>query len=271
MQPRTLGSLELTKLATEELLADMVSVELLRRQKKGGCPRFNFMPLCFYLGYQGRSSLPSNFDCSLGTVIYSVMIKQERSPIVSVSRFFVSGLAHGAFAALVVKSGLTGYVTTLRGLAAPPEQWLPVACPATAFLRLQSSYDFGIYPQNVSVVPSDMVRLQGKLFHVLSTLQQKVRPWFSLLEQFKRCVLTQWEEEVRYTNPGPIQFNGALANTVSRTLLVEHKHYLDMLAQVQLYIDKIRRFCGSGASETALQMSVGLLSVLYRLHSQASV
>lgn len=228
VQPRTLGSLELTRLATEELLADMVSSELLRRQKTGSCPKFNFTPLCFYFGYQGRSSLPSNFDCSLG-------------------------LAHGTFAALVVKSKLTGYVTTLRGLAAPPQHWIPIACPATAFLRLQSPSDFGIYPQNVPVVPSDMVRLQGKLLNVLLTLQQK------------------WENAVRYASPGPIQFNGPLSGVVSRTLSVEHKQYLNMLAQVHEHIDEIRRYCGSGASETALQMSVGVLSILRRLHAHAGV
>lgn len=66
VQPRSLGSLELTKVATEELLADMVASELRRREKAGQCTRFNFVPLCFYFGYQGRSSLPSTFDCSLG-------------------------------------------------------------------------------------------------------------------------------------------------------------------------------------------------------------
>lgn len=77
IDPRELEELEpLTKVATEKLLAEMVAVELRRREKEGLCSRFSFVPLCFYFGYQGRSSLPSKFDCSLGkrkTMLFNIV------------------------------------------------------------------------------------------------------------------------------------------------------------------------------------------------------
>lgn len=90
------------------------------------------------------------------------------------------------------------------------------------------------------------------------------------LVRYNIYVVFQWEKDDRYSNPGPIQFWGSAADTTSRTLQAEHRNYLDMLAQVHHHIGYIRQLCGSGVSETVLQISTATLSVLHRLYQNSS-
>jgi len=60
------GSVQLSQIETERLLAYLVNLELKERksnkQYKGG-----FSTICHFFGYQGRCGLPSLFDCSLAS------------------------------------------------------------------------------------------------------------------------------------------------------------------------------------------------------------
>merc|ERR1739848_438 len=94
------GTAQLSQIETERLLAELVEAELDARKKdpssayKGG-----FSAVCFYLGYQARSALPSNFDCTLAYTL-------------------------GSTAIALIKQGLTGYLATARGLTRPVDQWV---------------------------------------------------------------------------------------------------------------------------------------------------
>lgn len=60
------GSLRLSQLETERLVAYLVGEELEKR-KKNATYTGTFAPVTHFFGYQGRSAHPSHFDCSLGS------------------------------------------------------------------------------------------------------------------------------------------------------------------------------------------------------------
>jgi len=64
---RDLGS-QVAKIETERLLVELVEAEVARRKAAG---RFagKFNALTHYLGYEGRSGLPSNFDSTWATFL----------------------------------------------------------------------------------------------------------------------------------------------------------------------------------------------------------
>mmetsp|Transcript_12000 Transcript_12000/g.15155 ORF Transcript_12000/g.15155 Transcript_12000/m.15155 type:complete len:1183 (-) Transcript_12000:326-3874(-) len=100
--------MQLTQVETEKLLAHFVSQELEARKEAG---KFNgkFTPVCSYLGYQARSSLPTNFDCDYGFTV-------------------------GGAAAVLVLNELSGYMPTVSGLKAPVDEWSIGGAPITAML-----------------------------------------------------------------------------------------------------------------------------------------
>lgn len=105
------GNIQLSKIETERLLIDLVQVELDRRRKEGGYHgKFNPQPL-FY-GYEGRSGLPSNFDCK-----------------------YCYALGH--VAALLVNHGATGYLCCLRKLSQSTRQWVPFGIPIVKLLHFE--------------------------------------------------------------------------------------------------------------------------------------
>ena len=57
------GNVQVAKIETERLLLDLVTVELAHRKKLG---TFNgkFNGMTHYMGYEGRASLPTNFDAA---------------------------------------------------------------------------------------------------------------------------------------------------------------------------------------------------------------
>ena len=60
------GAMQLSQIETERLLAHMVG-ERLAKRKKEGTFKGAYAPVTHFFGYQGRSSFPSLFDCSLGS------------------------------------------------------------------------------------------------------------------------------------------------------------------------------------------------------------
>jgi len=95
---------QLNQIETERLLADLVRVELIRRRESAqmtsewNAPDAKFSPVCFYLGYQARSSMPSEFDANLA-------------------------LALGNGAAALVAAGASGYMATAHCLSSPCAEW----------------------------------------------------------------------------------------------------------------------------------------------------
>ncbi len=86
------GNVQVSLIATEELLIYTVKQELKKRNFKG-----KFSPLSHFFGYEGRSAFPSNFDANY---CYAL----------------------GLTAALLVQNRLSGYMSVVSNLTSPVEE-----------------------------------------------------------------------------------------------------------------------------------------------------
>jgi len=106
---------QFSQIETERLLAELVRVELQRRRQlaqltaEWNVPDAKFAPVCFYLGYQARSSMPSDFDSHLA-------------------------MALGNCAAALVAANASGYMATAHCLAEPTSEWRLAGLPLFAMM-----------------------------------------------------------------------------------------------------------------------------------------
>jgi diphosphate-dependent phosphofructokinase len=149
------GNVQVSLIETEKLLIATVSRELKRRNFKG-----KFGAIHHFFGYEGRSAMPSLFDCHY---CYAL----------------------GYTAALLVHSGLTGYMSTVHQLGCPPEEWTLGGTPLTMMMDLEMRKG-----KTKPVIRKALVDLKGPAFAVLASNRQA------------------WAVEDQYGYPGPIQFFG---------------------------------------------------------------
>lgn len=137
------GHVQLSLIETERLLSERVAEEL-KKRKSQGTFKGSFSPVCHFFGYQGRCSLPSLFDCSLGS-------------------------SYGATAVALIRGGATGYMTTARGLCGDVSTWSLGGIPISALMKLKAKSQYG---SGKLVVPSSEVDTKGKAFQkVLENLK----------------------------------------------------------------------------------------------------
>ena len=218
------GTIQLSLVETERLLAEGVAKEL-KARKAAGTFKASFSPITHFFGYQGRCSFPSMFDCSLGTT-------------------------YGLAAAALISGGVTGYMTTARGLVGEVSHWKVGGIPLTSMMNVKAK---SIYGRNKAIVPSFEVDLNAKAFQTLSVESK------------------QWATSDLQSNPGPTQYTGASAYQVNQTLQSNHKMYLDLLEKISSLCDTIQKMCRFGVREELLHTAViGLSSVegILQLHKR---
>jgi len=91
------GNVQVSKIETERLLINAVKQEL-KERAKAGVFKGTFTPQPLFCGYEGRCSMPSNFDAQY---CYAL----------------------GQTAALFIDNQLTGYICYVSGLSHPVEEW----------------------------------------------------------------------------------------------------------------------------------------------------
>lgn len=153
------GNVQVSLIATEQLLINSVGQELKKRKAEGKY-RGSFHPLPHFLGYEGRCSLPSNFDAQY---CYSL----------------------GMAAALLIQSGLSGYMSVIHHLTRPVEEWTVGGVPLTMMMHMEQRQG-----RLKPVIQKALVNLSGNAF----TRFKKERE--------------SWAAEDAYRSPGPIQFFG---------------------------------------------------------------
>ncbi|KNA00356.1 6-phosphofructokinase [Plasmodium vivax North Korean] len=224
-----LRSMRFEKLETEQLLLQMVKEELHQRKQKGKYSG-SFMGLTHFFGYQGRSSLPSEFDCKLA---YS----------------------YGHAASIVIESGLTGYIVSIRGLCGNIKDWKLFAIPFISLMKILPRGQGSKYLKSASkgdlpVIPSAPVDLNGKAYRSLKIALQK------------------WQMEDRFCNPGPIQFEGNASSYYNRILFEEQSEYFEMLRYVECYANILKDTCRFGVSADYLKnvfvQLCGMLVLAYK-------
>jgi len=170
------GNVQVSKIQTERLLIGMVE-EKLRALKKQGAYKGKFTPQAHFFGYEGRCAFPSNFDAD-----------------------YCYTLGHAAFA--LIAAGLTGYLSSARGLAAPAREWVAGGVPLTMMMNLERRHG-----ASKPVIKKALVELDGAPFRALAASRD------------------EWAAGACYRFPGAIQYYGPpeVCDEPTATLRLERK------------------------------------------------
>ncbi|MBO4631061.1 MAG: diphosphate--fructose-6-phosphate 1-phosphotransferase, partial [Lentisphaeria bacterium] len=106
----------------------------------------------------------------------------------------------GYNAAAIISTGKTGYMSSVRNLTAPADQWIAGAIPLTAMMNMEHRHG-----EDKPVIKKALVELDGAPFKMLEANRDK------------------WAVETSYVYPGPIQFFGPseVADITTITLKLE--------------------------------------------------
>ncbi|MBR6278680.1 MAG: diphosphate--fructose-6-phosphate 1-phosphotransferase [Bacteroidales bacterium] len=169
------GNVQVSLIETEQLLAEMVAKKLAQWKKEG---KFNgkFSTQHHFFGYEGRCAAPSNFDADY---CYSL----------------------GRVAALLINSGKTGYMSSVRNTTKPASEWLAGGIPITAMMNMEKRNG-----KMKPVIQKALVKLDGGPFKFFASKRD------------------EWAIETAYVYPGPIQYFGPseVADITTETIKLEH-------------------------------------------------
>ena len=130
------GNVQVSKIETEKLLIEMISTRLDELKSQGDyIGKFN--PQSHFFGYEGRCAFPSNFDAD-----------------------YCYSLGFNAFA--LINFGLTGYLSSVRNLTAPAEQWIAGGIPLTMMMNMEKRHG-----EMKPVIQKALVKLDGPVFKQL--------------------------------------------------------------------------------------------------------
>ena len=163
------GNVQVSKIETERLFIHAVEAELKKRDNFTS--KLSTQPLFF--GYEGRSGFPTNFDASY---CYAL----------------------GFTATLLIAKGATGYMSSLKNLTAPINEWIAGGVPITSMMNLEIRKG-----KETPVIAKALVNLEGVVFQKFKALRET------------------WKIEDDYRYPGPIQFFGPEELTDSTTLTLK--------------------------------------------------
>lgn len=170
------GNVQVSLIETEKLLGHMVAFRL-NQMKACGNYVGKFSTMFHFFGYEGRCADPSNFDADY---CYAL----------------------GFNAACLIKSGLTGYMSSVRGLTKPSVQWTTGGIPITMMMNMERRHG-----QMKPVIQKALVDLNGKPFKKFASMRE-------------RCALN-----TEFIYPGPIQYFGPaeVCDQPSLTLKYEYE------------------------------------------------
>ena len=169
------GNVQVSLIATESLLAEMVSKKLDQWKKEG---KYNgkFATQKHFFGYEGRCAAPSNFDADY---CYSL----------------------GRVAALLIKSGKTGYMSSVRNLTKPAAEWVAGGIPITAMMNMEKRSG-----KMKPVIQKALVKLDNGPFKYFESKRE------------------EWASKTLYKYPGPIQYWGPSEIVDITTETIQHEH-----------------------------------------------
>lgn len=153
------GNVQVSLIETEKLLSEMVANRLQELAEKGQYDG-KFSALHHFFGYEGRCADPTNFDADY---CYAL----------------------GFNAAQLIKSGVTGYMSSIRNLTKPSVQWIAGGIPITMMMNMERRHG-----EMKPVIQKALVKLDGGPFKKFAAKREK------------------WAKETSYVYPGPIQYFG---------------------------------------------------------------
>ena len=173
------GNVQVSKIETEKLLIEMIS-EKLSEMKKAGKFSGKFSSQSHFFGYEGRCAFPSNFDAD-----------------------YCYSLGYNAFA--LINFGLTGYLSSVRNLTAPADEWIAGGVPLTMMMNMEKRHG-----EMKPVIQKALVKLDGPVFKQLQDNRE------------------DWAMNDRYLFSGAIQYFGpsSVADITTVTLQLERSKQL---------------------------------------------
>ena len=153
------GNVQVSLIETEKLLSEMVGKRLAQLKAEG---KYNgkFSPLHHFFGYEGRCAAPSNFDADY---CYAL----------------------GFNASCLINAGVTGYMSSVRGLTKPSVQWIAGGIPITMMMNMERRNG-----EMKPVIQKALVRLDGAPFQKFASQR------------------ADWALNTSFIYPGPIQYFG---------------------------------------------------------------
>ena len=174
------GNVQVSKIETEKLLIEMIAQKLDEMKLEGQfIGKFNAQ--AHFFGYEGRCAFPSNFDAD-----------------------YCYSLGFNAFA--LINFGLTGYLSSVRNLTEPANDWIAGGVPLTMMMNMEKRHG-----EMKPVIKKALVELDG--------------PVFKKLEKNRE----DWALNDRYLFPGAIQYFGpsSVCDITTVTLQLESQEKLD--------------------------------------------
>ena len=105
------GNVQVSQIETEKLLVEMVKKRLNTWAKEGKYAG-KFAAITHFFGYEGRCAAPSNYDANY---CYSL----------------------GYAASMLIASGKTGYMSSIRNTTAPATEWIAGGIPITMMMNME--------------------------------------------------------------------------------------------------------------------------------------
>lgn len=173
------GNVQVSKIETEKLLIEMIQTRLDELKSQGEYIG-KFSAQSHFFGYEGRCAFPSNFDAD-----------------------YCYSLGFNAFA--LINFGLTGYLSSVRNLTKPADQWIAGGVPLTMMMNMERRHG-----EMKPVIQKALVELDG--------------PVFKSLEECRE----DWAMNDRYLFPGAVQYFGpsCVCDVTTCTLQLEREKSL---------------------------------------------
>ena len=170
------GNVQVSRIETEKLLIEMVGARL-DVLKAEGKYKGKFAGLNHFFGYEGRCAAPSNFDAD-----------------------YCYSLGYVAF--LLIASGLTGYMSSVKNLAKPATEWVPGGIPTSMMFNMEQRHG-----EKKPVIRKALVELEGAPYKEYVKYRD------------------EWAANTSYLFPGAIQYYGPaeVCDAPTKTLTLESK------------------------------------------------
>ncbi|PSC71449.1 pyrophosphate-fructose 6-phosphate 1-phosphotransferase subunit beta 1 [Micractinium conductrix] len=194
------GNVQVAHIETEWLLIKMVAAEMARRKARG---QFGgkFAALSHYFGYEGRCSLPSNFDATYCNAL-------------------------GQAAGCLVAAGQTGLMATVSNLHCPVAEWSVGGTPLLSMMHLERRSG-----RDKPVIKKALVELDGAPMQARRRWRGSSSSTASSADSGRAAGAAapaaytsrraEWAAGDCFRSPGPIQFAGRCADLASATLSLE--------------------------------------------------
>jgi pyrophosphate--fructose-6-phosphate 1-phosphotransferase len=170
------GNVQVSLIETEQLLAELTAKKL-DQWKEEGRYKGSFKTQHHFFGYEGRCAAPSNFDADY---CYSL----------------------GYTASLLIHSGRTGYMASVKNTVAHADEWIAGGVPITMMMNIEKR-NGKLKP----VIRKALVDLNGA-------------PFLELVKHRE-----EWAMNTCFVYPGPIQYFGPseVCDRPTMTLQLEHQ------------------------------------------------